>query len=245
MVGRREFQPDQLRILGRLAWMKDGDQGHWFSVPVSNDQLIFSEEGIFAHSLTGARIEILEIPAYYGNYPEVHPWDGCNPESPRFSDLVEYGERIYGALIDAGGELWSGDPDVLFQWSKSRVVFADESSRSFRVIARLDLKRLLSDARQAYTQENRAWKQRELAERAPKREQRDALQQSRQQWRASFDYDNLFSEVYGKSQSRLSDGDPATIISHAHCIVEYRLKLGRWALKSMPEDARPQAQAVD
>lgn len=230
-MNKREFDPEKLRVVGRLAWMRDGEEGHWFSVPSSNDQIVFSETGQYVHSLTGVRIQIHVIDWRAGAWPMEHQlsdWTADNGygEWPRFSDFVEWGEELYQTLVAGGLELWSNDLDAIWQWGKTKTVLVDEER--FSVVTRTELQRRLREANTQLREQDRSERRQRKEDAALKGEQWRRANDARAAMRARPEYDAVFTALIGKSQRESSD-IPNEIVRYTHALVEYRLGIGRWA----------------
>jgi hypothetical protein len=207
--------------------MKDGEERHWFSVPSSNEQLIFREDGIYAQSLTGIEICVQQLTNECGGY-QLRRWCATNRPYPvLFSDLVKIGERIFLALYEAGYEFWCSDYDAVFGWWQQRVLVLNDETGVFRVMTPLESRLMLNEARNRERDRQRARELENAASRAlsPKRIRKLAKDAAREKWRSMPAYDSVFSQVYGKSQAALTGIDPAYIVYCAHLVVEYRLGL--------------------
>lgn len=221
-----QFDPGLLRIIGRLAWMSAGDDSSWFSVPDSNEQLVFNEDGVFATALTGIELEIVFIDETW--IPEIRSWPVWN--TPRFAELCECGKSIYGLLADAGVRLWSRDETDITEWVASNVIYYNADG-SIHAMSRLRLKQLLK-SREAAGRINRQFAERNRV--AHKAKVDDSVMRQlaeRDEWRESQEYQSVFRMIVGGAEDADPSCAPRLIQNYAHKICEYRLGLAEFSSK--------------
>lgn len=238
---KQEFDPQSLRVVGKLFWMKDSEDAHWFSVPNSNEQLVFSEDGRYVHALTGIAIEIIVIDAHsaasQGAYEvstsqvirsfnpfDIRPW----PDRVLFSDLVRRGLELYDALSGTRFEFWTTDPDSILQWRRDRVIVleidADGSELAPRVSLRRDIPSLVQainqNLRSRFCREKARYEKRDESKKLAWAEKKDRIKRIR----SMPEFDEWFELIYGKKQSEISkDNDPPHVVYCARKVAEYRL----------------------
>lgn len=231
---RQEFKPEDLRLIGRLSWMKDGEQDHWFSVPSSDNQMVFNEDAKYVHGLSGIRLEVLMLDGHPGGYESyvLSTWSPFTSaenqgDKVKFSDLVQWGELFYRLLIGSGLEFWAADPDFILEWTADNVLLIDENQNP-ELARRSTLKSRVQELNLSLLRKRKNRRAVVDSSELCNRRDRKVLKERRIQWRKEPLYDEVFVEIFGKSQSAIDEHDPKQLVSYAHMIAEYRLGLGRW-----------------